>query len=165
MTRWLPFPILSACLLAMWLLLNQTLSVGHVLLGSLLAFCAPWMMIAPRSTGARALRLSQLRAAARLFFVVLADVVRSNGAVAAIILGLTHRQATAGFLDIPLHLRNPYGLAALACIITSTPGTLWASFDSARGVLTLHILDLVDEKAWIDIIKGRYERLLLEIFE
>jgi multicomponent K+:H+ antiporter subunit E len=33
MTRWLPYPMLSACLLVMWLLLNQTLSAGHIALG------------------------------------------------------------------------------------------------------------------------------------
>ena len=67
-------------------------------------------------------------------------------------------------MDIPLDLRDPYGLAALACIITSTPGTLWVDFDAASGTLTIHVLDLVDESEWIRTIKGRYERLLLEIF-
>ena len=68
-------------------------------------------------------------------------------------------------MNIPLDLRDPYGLAVLACIITSTPGTLWVSFDSAKGMLMIHVLDLVDENEWIRTIKGRYERLLLEIFE
>jgi multicomponent K+:H+ antiporter subunit E len=31
--------------------------------------------------------------------------------------------------------------------------------------LLLHILDLVDRTTWIPLIKGRYERLLMEIFE
>jgi len=30
--------------------------------------------------------------------------------------------------------------------------------------LTIHVLDLVDETEWVRTIKGRYERLLLEIF-
>jgi multicomponent K+:H+ antiporter subunit E len=71
----------------------------------------------------------------------------------------------SGFMDIPLELRAPYGLATLAIIITSTPGTLWVNFDSAKGVLTIHVLDLVDETAWIATIKQRYERRLMEIFE
>ena len=29
----------------------------------------------------------------------------------------------------------------------------------------IHVLDLIDENVWIATIKGRYERLLLEIFE
>ena len=32
-------------------------------------------------------------------------------------------------------------------------------------MLMIHVLDLIDEGVWIEIIKGRYERLLLEIFE
>ena len=56
------------------------------------------------------------------------------------------------------------GLAALACIITACPGTTWARYDSTANVLTMHILDLVDEQAWIETIKQRYERRLLEIF-
>jgi len=59
---------------------------------------------------------------------------------------------------------NAYGLATLACIITSTPGTLWVDFNEASGTLTIHVLDLVDETEWVRTIKGRYERPLLEIF-
>ena len=29
----------------------------------------------------------------------------------------------------------------------------------------IHVLDLIDESEWVRTIKGRYERLLLEIFE
>jgi multicomponent K+:H+ antiporter subunit E len=62
-------------------------------------------------------------------------------------------------------MRDPYGLAALACIITATPGTVWVEYDSARGTMLLHVLDLLDEEAWIRIIKDRYERRLMEMFE
>jgi multicomponent K+:H+ antiporter subunit E len=71
---------------------------------------------------------------------------------------------TAGFVTIPLRLRDPYGLAVLACIITATPGTLWARFDPPSGILVIHVLDIGDESDWIRAIKERYERPLLEIF-
>src|SRR5690606_9231854 len=100
----------------------------------------------------------------RLAAFVVAEIIRSNIAVAHIILGLERRRSTAGFLEIPLELRHPYGLATLAFIITSTPGTLWVDFNEANGILTIHVLDLVDRAGWIRIIKGRYEQLLLEIF-
>ena len=159
--RLLPYPIASAGLLVLWLLLNQSLSLGHVLLGSAIALLGGWGLSAlapPR------LRPRRLGAAFRLAAVVFADIVRSNIAVARIILGFGSRQRTSGFVDIPLELRNPYGLAVLACIITSTPGTLWVDFNTARGILRIHVLDLVDEAEWVRIIKGRYERLLLEVF-
>ena len=97
---------------------------------------------------------------------VLADIVRSNVGVARIVLGLTgSRQVHSGFLDIPLDLRDPHGLAVLAAIITSTPGTVWAGLSPDGSTLTLHVLDLQDEAAWISTIKQRYERPLMEIFE
>jgi multicomponent K+:H+ antiporter subunit E len=162
MTRFLPFPVLTACLLVLWLLLNQALSPGHLLLGAATAVVAGWVFTALEPPRAR---FGRAGAALRLFLIVLADIVRSNIAVARIILGLVGRERTSGFVNIPLFLRAPYGLAALACIITATPGTLWVSFDPAKGILTIHVLDLIDESAWMRTIKGRYERLLLEIFE
>ena len=68
-------------------------------------------------------------------------------------------------MTIPLELRNQYGLAILSCIITSTPGTVWVNYDSAKGMLLIHVLDLINEAEWIDLIKSRYERRLMEIFE
>jgi multicomponent K+:H+ antiporter subunit E len=162
MKAWLPFPLLSACLLAMWLLLNQTLAVGHVLLGGVLALLGGWTA---RALQPPRVRIRHPRAIVRLFFLVLADIIRSNIAVARIILGPRYRSVTSGFVMIPLDLRDPHGLAVLAGIITATPGTLWAGFDAANGVLMIHTLDLIDEDAWISTIKGGYERLLLEIFE
>jgi multicomponent K+:H+ antiporter subunit E len=71
----------------------------------------------------------------------------------------------SGFLEVPLALRDPHGLAALSTIVTSTPGTIWADLSADGAVLTLHVLDLRDERAAIATIKHRYERLLMEIFE
>jgi multicomponent K+:H+ antiporter subunit E len=162
MTRILPFPIASASVLVLWLLLNQSFSLGQFLLGSAVALVGGWMLAALEVPKARPRRLDSI---VRLIALVLADIVRSNFAVARIILGLQARRWTSGFVEIPLELRDPYGLATLACIITSTPGTLWADFDAASGSLTIHVLDLIDKSEWVRTIKGRYERLLLEIFE
>jgi multicomponent K+:H+ antiporter subunit E len=90
--------------------------------------------------------------------------VRSNILVARIILRDSPGRRP-GFVRIPLEMRSPYGLAALACIITATPGTVWADYDSESSMLTIHVLNLVEEKIWIDTIKGRYERRLREILE
>lgn len=162
MTRVLPFPILSASLLALWLLLNQTLSFGHVLLGGAVALLGGWVLAVLQPPRAR---LRSPAAILRLSFLVLADIIRSNIAVGRIILGFGRRERTSGFVTIPLDLRDPYGLAMLACIITATPGTLWVSFDPAKGELIIHVLDLIDKSEWIRTIKGRYEKPLMEIFQ
>ncbi len=162
MTRWLPFPLVFVLLLAMWLLLNQTLAPGHIVFGSVLALCLCWILALLREDRVVVRHPGVI---IRLAVLVVADIVRSNLAVARIIFSPGLRKSPSGFVEIPLELRNPYGLAVLACIITATPGTLWVDFDSARGLLTIHVLDLVDRQAWIDTIKGRYERRLQEIFE
>lgn len=168
MRRWLPFPLLWLALLALWLLLNGTLWVGHVLLGGVIAWFAcriySRLQVPPqRPPGADFLRRS--RAALQLLATVAVDIVRSNIAVARIVLNGRTPGRTDGFLEVPLQLRDPAGLALLACIVTATPGSAWARYDPERGVLTMHVLDLISEAAWIEIIKGRYERRLLEIFE
>ena len=55
----------------------------------------------------------------KLFFAVFADIIRSNIAVARIILGPRSQNETSGVMQIPLELRAPYGLAALAIIRTA----------------------------------------------
>lgn len=157
----LPFPIATAGLLGLWLLLNQSLSPGHILLGCAVGIVGGWSL---KQLALPIMRLRRPGVICRLAATVLRDIVLSNIAVARIILGLRRREWSSGFVEIPLELRDPYGLAALACIITSTPGTLWADFDAPNGVLTIHVLDLVDRSEWIRVIKERYERPLLEIF-
>jgi multicomponent K+:H+ antiporter subunit E len=161
MRTWRSYLLLAALLTALWLVLNQTLALGHWLLGILFAAGAAggYALLRPPVTPVR-----RFGVALELAFVVLADVVRSNIAVGRIVLNAHSKPPGAGFLDVELELRSPAGLAVLACIITSTPGTAWAGYDSARSMLTIHILDLIDEQAWLAIIKGRYERRLLEIF-
>lgn len=158
----LPYPLLSATLLVLWLLLNQTISAGHLVLGSMLAILASWAMAALRPEKARIRRPG---AAFRLAGMVLVDILRSNIAVGRIIVSSREPGMNAGFVTIPLQLRSRHGLAVLSIIITSTPGTIWVNYDAAKGILLLHVLDLVDETAWIRLIKDRYERRLMEIFE
>jgi multicomponent K+:H+ antiporter subunit E len=160
--RLLPHPIVSIALLAFWLLLNQTLAAAHLLLGAILAV-AGGLILAVLEPGP--LRLRRSKALVILGWLVLQDIVRSNIAVARIILGARATTVTSGFVEIPLKLRALPGLAALATIITATPGTVWVRHDPATGMLTIHVLDLVDEETWHRTIKGRYERWLREIFE
>jgi multicomponent K+:H+ antiporter subunit E len=161
MTWLLPHPVASAVVLTLWLLLNMTMSPGHILLGAMVALAGGWALRALRPPQVRIRRPGAiLRLCARVFV----DVLRSNVAVARIVLGLGGRAVNSGFVNIPLDLRDPYGLATLACIVTSTPGTLWVKHEPRTGMLTIHVLDLVDQGEWIRTIKGRYERLLLEIF-
>lgn len=155
-------PVLPAFLAVMWLLLNDSLSAGHVVLGIGFAVLITMAVARLRPLPAWPHRL---HVAIGLVWHVLIDIVRSNIGVGRIILGASRRQPTIGFMKIPLDMRDPHGLAMLAVIITGTPGTVWAGHDAESNVLTLHVLDLKDEEAWVRTIKDRYERPLMEIFE
>ena len=162
MRRWLPYPLAAAILWAMWLLLNESVAPATLLLGAVLAVGLSWTLVAIEPPRARIRRLG---AAFRLASVVLTEIVRSNNAVARIILQPGARDRRSGFVRVPLDIRHPYGLVALACIITATPGTLWVEYDSSDRTMLLHVLDLIDEEQWVEIIKERYERPLMEILE
>jgi multicomponent K+:H+ antiporter subunit E len=156
-------PVLVLCLTLLWLLLQQTIAPDQILLGASLGVLLAWA-----SSRLRPLRahLNRYDTAVALVFVVLYEIVRSNIAVARIVLGLVRdREVRSGFLQIPLELRDPYGLATLAAIVTATPGTVWAGLSPDEKWLTLHILDLEDDEEWIRYIKNRFERPLMRIFE
>lgn len=162
MRRWLPYPALSISLLVIWLLLNQTLAPGQFVVGALLGVGLAKVF---QRLGTPKLRLSNPHKLVLLTGRVALDVVRSNYAVAKLIILGRSRAVNSGFITLPLRLTDHYGLAVLACIITSTPGTIWVNYDATQGVLLIHVLDLVDEDIWIRTIGDRYESLLLEIFE
>ena len=157
-----PYPLLTLGLLLMWLVLNDSVDPAHVLLGLLMGLVggAVYARLEPPRGKVGNIVVS----AAMLIWLVFVDIVRSNIAVLRIALRLPAPGRVAGFLAIPLELRDPRGLAALACIVTATPGTSWAHYEAAANVLTLHVLDLVDEEAWVRQFKDRYERRLMEIF-
>lgn len=161
MKRILYWLLMPAVLLAIWLLLNETLATSDIILGGTLALLLSWAAMALRPLRSRPKRIMTL---IRLLVHVAIDITQSNIAVARLI-WLGSSSHTSGFIRIPIELRDPHGLAALACIITYTPGTVWSGFSEKNGTMTLHVLDLKDENHWITLIKQRYEQPLKEIFE
>lgn len=161
MTRILPHPLLTAALTLMWLVLNS-FSLGHLLLGTAVALVAGRAMAALEPVRPRIRRWDVVL---RLALFVAFDILRSNVEVARLIVFGRRPGRRAGFVEIDLTISAPMALAALAAIVTSTPGTAWIDYDAARGQLLLHVLDLHDEDEWRATINNRYGRLLKEIFE
>lgn len=161
MSKVFPYPLLIVSLIVMWLLLTS-FSLGQLIVGTAVALLAAQGMAA---LGPAKPTIRRWMPLPKLIAIVLYDIIRSNIAVAGLILREGNRGRVSGFLTIPLELRSPMGLAVLGVIITSTPGTAWIDYNSTRGTLLLHVFDLVDEEGWRSLIKRRYERLLLEIFE
>ena len=162
MKRWLPAPLVSVALLALWLLLNQSLSAADVLIGALAALVLP-RLTAPLRPGAG--RMHRPLVALRLIAVVAADVVRSALEVAAGVLSARRRPLRARFVVVPLDVRNVQALATLALITTIVPGTVWSELAPDRSRLLLHVFDSADDASFVAHYKARYERPLLDIFE
>lgn len=163
MRRWLPSPLLSLALLAMWLLLNQSAEPAHWLLGAVLGIVAP-LLSRPLQPHGHA-RIRRPLALARLLWMAAIEIVRSCVNVTQIILLRRSADVNSQFIRVPLDLKSPHGLALLSCLINSTPGTVWVEILPERYELLLHVFDLHDEAWWVDTIKTRYEQPIIEVFE
>ena len=161
MKRWLPSLPLSAALWALWLVLNDSLAPADLLLGAVLALVAPALAAPLRPAGPR---LRKPLVLLRLFFRVGGDVVVSALEVGAGVLRAGGRPPRGRFVAIPLDLRDPHGLAALAMITAVVPGTVWCDLAADRSRLLIHVFDLADEAAFVAMYKQRYELPLKEIF-
>ena len=161
--RLLPAPVLSTLLFGAWLMLNGSVSVGHLLLGAALALALPWWS---RRYDPDAARLRRVGVALRLLGTVLRDIVVSNVEVARRVLG-PERVLRPAFVWVPLDIRSPYGMATFAGIITLTPGTVSSEITPDRAHLLVHVLHCPDDEtasAMVLQMKARYEAPLKEVF-
>ena len=158
----LPHPILTVFLIIFWLILQQSVTPGQFILGTLIGILTGLL------THRLGLEKPSLRHPLRLpalMATVALDSARSTDAVAWRALTQKPDMLRSGFIHVPLKTRDRTVLAFLSMILTATPGTVWVEFDEERGELLLHVLDLVDEAHWVDIISNRYEKRLMEIFQ
>jgi multicomponent K+:H+ antiporter subunit E len=165
MRRMLPTPLTSGLIFVVWLLLNNTLDPAHVLLAAGLAVAVP---LATARMQPDRVWIRRWDVALRLLLVVLWDIVVANVEVARRILG-PERAIKPRFVWIRLELRHPYGVLALAGMITMTPGTISSELTPDRRHLLVHALHVEGGEAGaaelVAAIKQRYERPLIEIFD
>ncbi|KPX54192.1 K+/H+ antiporter subunit F [Pseudomonas amygdali] len=115
MKRLFPAPLLSLALWLLWLVLNLSISPGHLLLGAVLGLLAPLLMAPLRPLPVRIRKPGTI-----LKFLCLVgwDVVVSNLQVGLSVWRLESRPPRSAFVRIPLDLHDAHGLAALAMVIT-----------------------------------------------
>lgn len=156
----LPAPTISVLLLVAWAMLNGSLDTGNLLLGALLALAIPRVMhrMRPERPGP-----SRPGVALRLALVVGRDILVSGLVVARRVLG-PEAAIRPRFIWLPLTIRDPHGIVALAGIVTMTPGTLSAEITEDRRLLLIHAFDVDDEAALVADIQRRYEAPLRAIF-
>lgn len=162
MKRLVPSPWLSAAIFAGWLLLARSAGAGALLLGALLALAVPPLFAPLRPTPGPLRRWGVL---ARLVARVGGEVVRSALQVGAGVLRARRRPPRGDFVRLPLLVRDPHALAALAVITAVVPGTVWTELAADGSSLLLHVFDLDDAADFVERFERDYERPLREIFE
>ena len=156
----LPHPLLSLLLLLLWLLLNNSVSAGHLVLGAILAVLIPlytrrfWPEPADVHRPGLALRFSGL---------VLWDIFLANLRMARLLLG-PREAIRPGFVRVPLDVQGEVAVTVLMSVVSLTPGTVSASLDAKRRHLLVHALSEEDPTELIREIKSRYEAPIKEIF-
>ncbi|WP_100642782.1 Na+/H+ antiporter subunit E [Alteromonas facilis] len=160
-SRLVPMPLHSVILLVVWLMINSTLSLGHIILGSVLAITIP-LLCAP-------LRVPQpvITRPFKFFsyaLLVLKDIVVANVEVGLLVVG-PMRRIQPGFVAVPLDLRDNFPITLLASTVTMTPGTVSSEVSSDKKWLYVHVLSMPEnEQVLIDSIKQRYESRIKEMF-
>jgi multicomponent K+:H+ antiporter subunit E len=158
----LPHPFLTLTLIVVWQMLVNKLTVGNLVLGTILG------LIVPVITSPYWPNRPHLQSAPRIVeyvLVVLWDICVANVQVAMIILFKANANTRPAWVTIPLDLHTPEAITVLAGTITMTPGTVSSDLSADGRSLLVHCLDAPDPDAVRDEIKRRYERRLKEIFE
>ena len=170
--RWLPTPFRSLFLFMVWLLLNNSVSVGHLVLATIFALFLPLLSFSLREPQPLILRPGL---ALKQLLIVLYDIIVANLQVALLILGPSKNLRPA-FIKVPIDLTHDMPITILASSVSLTPGTVSAEVypiaeslpegeEPTQRYLLIHVLDLKDEEALIKQIKQRYEAPLKEIFQ
>lgn len=158
-SRFLPMPFHSALLFAVWLLLNNTLAFGHIVLAVFFAWSIPKLVSMLRH-GHPTIKKPAL--AVRYFLLVMKDIITANVEVAFMVLGPV-RKLQPGFVAIPLDIQSDLGVTLLASTISLTPGTVSAEISADRQWLYVHALHMDTADELIQLVKQRYEIPLREI--
>ncbi|MEA3275664.1 MAG: Na+/H+ antiporter subunit E [Pseudomonadota bacterium] len=158
--RWMPHPLLSLVLLVLWLLLNNSASPGHLVLGALLGVLIP---LFTRRFWPEPARVRRPVLALRFAALVLWDIVVANFAVARIVLG-PREAIRPAFVRVPLDVKGEVAVTVLASVVSLTPGTVSADLDAERRYLLVHALSEDDPSRLTRHIKTRYEAPIKEIF-
>ncbi|PTN12814.1 Na+/H+ antiporter subunit E [Nitrosomonas aestuarii] len=161
MTRLLPHPVLTPVLAVIWLLLNNSIEPGQILLGLALSWAIPVLTI---RFWPEAVSIQKPFALVRYTIILFYDIIMANFTVARLILGNPDKLKPS-FVKLPLDLTSDLAISLLANSITLTPGTLSAQLSDDHSYLLVHALNETDPETLVANIKQRYEKPLKEIFE
>lgn len=159
--RLLPHPALSVLLVLVWLAMLNNISFGGLLVGLLVGWAVP---LFTASYWPNRPKLRWGRHAAEYAGVVLWDILVANFQVAWLILFRRSATLRSCWLVVPLDVRSPEAITALAATISLTPGTVSVDVAADGRALLVHSLDAPDPQAEVARIKNRYEARLMRFF-
>jgi multicomponent K+:H+ antiporter subunit E len=159
--RFVPHPLLTLLIVLVWILLNGV-SWGAAILGAIIGLAIP-KLTSPYWPDRP--HIGSPLAIAEYAAIVLWDIVVANFQVAYLILFRRGDSLRSRFVTVPLDLRTPEAITALAGTITMTPGTVSADLSGDGRALLVHCLETKDAEATVATIKSRYETRLKRIFE
>ncbi|NLQ17388.1 Na+/H+ antiporter subunit E [Marinomonas sp. M1K-6] len=155
-----PMPFHSVLLFVVWLLLNNSISAGHMTLAAFFAITIPWLVTGMRDEHPKILKPWL---AIRYVLMVMWDILTANVEVALLIIGPV-KKLNPGFVAIPIEMNSDLGIVILASTVSLTPGTVSAEVSKDKTWLYVHTLHLENEATLIKSVKQRYERPIKEIF-
>lgn len=159
--RLLPMPLHSLLLFVVWLLLNNTVAPGHLVLATFLAIVIPLITSGMQDDqpGFKKPLLSL-----RYILRVIGDIIVANFEVALLVIRPS-KKLTPAFVAVPIEIQHEFPITVLASTISLTPGTVTAEVSKDKQWLYVHVLHLTSKDELIASIKQRYESPLREIFE
>ena len=158
--RILPHPLLALTLVLVWVMLLNQATVGTVVMGVIVGVAVS-KLTSVYWPGRP--RLHKPLLVAEYLGVFLYDVVVSNIQVARLVLFRRPETLQSRFVTVPLDVKTPEAIVALAGTITLTPGTLSVDVSDDRTELVVHCIDVADPAAAVAGIKERYEQRLKRI--
>jgi multicomponent K+:H+ antiporter subunit E len=160
-TRFLPQPVLTLVIAAVWMGLANDVSLGNAVLGLILGLVIP---LVTQAYWPDRPRFKNPWRIVDFTLVVLWDIVVSNIQVAQLVLFRRGDTLRSQFVRVPLELTNAEAITILAGTITMTPGTISADLSADGTAILVHCLETDDPEGTVNAIKERYERRLMEIF-
>ena len=152
------FFVINVFLAFLWAILMQSLNIVDFLIGFVIGFAIMSLVDPQYST--RGVRIPML------LLYVLWDVFVSSLVVAGYILH-PNPNMRQGIIAVPLDVTAPVEIAALASIITLTPGTmtvdLGKDMTTGQQVLFVHALNVHEPEELVKKIKDGFERKILQI--
>lgn len=157
----IPHPFLSLTLVAVWIALVNTFTLGNLILGSVIGLVVPMVTAAYWPDRPRISRPFKI---IEYGLIVIWDIIVANVQVAMIIFFKPNDQIRSHWIPVPIELTSAEAITVLAGTITMTPGTVSATLAADCHTILVHCLHTDDPDAVRDEIKHRYERRLKEIF-